>query len=273
MYEIVSVGDAITKGERMVKYPVLTMLFAPTLISVLLALGDFISDWVILVTLVVSIVLAWLIYCFTASRWRIWAFENVRNVHELKTMASQEQLWPNSSIFGKIEIHTAVYREKWQLLQSKFAQADVFQDDLTIPAETIIYYSKFKNYQQMIVMLILLAVSVYLAVIDKFIIGGITGLGVAYFAFKEYKQAANKIPQIIINSKGIQTVSTPFYAWKYVRNEKIVLRRIGRNVYTHLQYDHPEGSESLEIDDYATDRMKLNWLLLVYRGRSSGGMN
>ena len=273
MYEIVSADDAINKGERMVKYPVLTMLFAPTVISVLLALGDFIPDRVILIALVSSIILAWLIYCFMASRWRIWAFENVRNVHELKTMAIQEQLWPDSSIFGKLEIHTGAYTEKWQLLQSKFDQADVFQDDLSIPAETIIYYAKFKSYPQLIIILILLAVSVYMPVIDKFIMGGIIGLGVIYLAFREYKQATNKAPQIIINSEGIQTTSTVFYAWKYVRNEKIVLRSVRRNVYTYLQYDYPGGTELLKIDDYATDRRKLHRLLVVYRGRSKGRLN
>jgi hypothetical protein len=41
------------------------------------------------------------------TKWRVWAFENVRNVHELKKRAIQEKLISaDSSIFEKTEIRT-----------------------------------------------------------------------------------------------------------------------------------------------------------------------
>lgn len=272
MYDTVSVDDAIDRGDRMVKYPVMTMLFVPTLISVLLALVHFIPAWVILVALLVSFIIAWLIYCFMVTRWRIWALEHVRNVHELRMSAIPGMLWPENSFFGKWEWHTQAYSEKWLVLQSKFDQPDVFQDDLRIPAETIIYYAKANSYVLLSIMLIPLVFGIYLWMNDSRIIGGIMMLGVAYRLFREYKQAKNKDPQIIINNEGIQTISTPFFPWKHIYDEKIVIQRAARNIRTYLQYEYPQGVASLKIDDYGTDRRRLARLLKVYRGRSKSSI-
>jgi hypothetical protein len=49
------------------------------------------------------------------TKWRLWAFENVRNVHELKERAVQAKLiWPDHSIFEKMEIRSASDKERWR---------------------------------------------------------------------------------------------------------------------------------------------------------------
>jgi uncharacterized coiled-coil protein SlyX len=107
------------------------------------------------------------------TKWRVWAFENVRNVHELKKRAIQEKLISaDSSIFEKTEIRTAKDKERLRLLAHKFEQDDLFQDDLTIANETTIYYSKGKNLIEMIGMLGCFGVGIYLLTkTDSYILG------------------------------------------------------------------------------------------------------
>ncbi|MCF6404101.1 hypothetical protein L3C95_14500 [Chitinophaga filiformis] len=271
MHETVSVDEAISKGHRMVNYPVMTIMLGMVILSLYLGCWGGMPVWIIPVGLVLSFTFAWLYWSFMITKWRIWAFENVRNVHELKRRAIMENLiWQDNSIFEKTEIRKAVHKEKWQALQSKFEREDVFHDDLTIPTQTIIYYSKGKKYLETITVLICLPLAIFLMLkADQYIIVAIfTVVGGAYWGYREYKGVIKKTPQIIISNKGIQTVSTMFYEWKDIKHEEIVIEGYGEHARCYLKYDHPGGSEHLQIDHFDTDKAALDKLLTIYRGRS-----
>lgn len=271
----VSVEDAISRGHKIVNWPALFVMVLTIVLSIVLAIMNIIPAWGIGVAIVVSFILAWLCWSVMITKWKIWAFENVRNVHELKKRAIQEKLiWPDDNMFQKTEIASAAQKAQWQSLQSRFEQKDEFKDDLTIPAETIIYYSKLTNYIEMSVMLVAVVAGVYLIVAtDKLWLGvGLTAL-CAWLAFKEYRQATNKKPQIIINNKGIQTVSTSFHSWRQIRDEEVVTSYNGKNNTSYLRYNYPGGSEHLNIDDLDTDSRTLNKLLVFYRNRSKQARN
>lgn len=271
MHEGVSVDAAIAKGHRMVNYPTMMVMFGVIGLSLYLGIGEILPVWIMPVGIGLSFVLAWLCWSFMITRWRMWAFEKVRNVHELKKRAIQEKLiWSDDSIFEKTEIRTAAHKKKWQLLQSKFEEEDVFHDDITIPAETIIYYSKGKNYFEMILLLGGLVTGAFLLLkTDMYIFGSILVILGAYFGYKKYKKATNKVPQIIISHKGIKTVSTAFYNWRDIRNESIVSEGYGDRARCYLRYDYPGGSEHLQIDYFDTNQKTLNKLLALYRGRNN----
>lgn len=78
----------------------------------------------------------------------------------------------------------------------------------------------------------------------------------------------NKEPQIIINDKGIKTITTDFYNWKEIENEEVITEGIGKHTHYYLTYNYPNGEEHLQIDDYNTNKRKLNKLLILYRERS-----
>ncbi len=103
---------------------------------------------------------------------------------------------------------------------------------------------------------------------DSYIFGSILSILGAYLSFREFKQATNTEPQIIVNENGIETISTEFYNWNVIENEEVVSEGSGKHTNYYLIYDHPDGSEHLKIDDYDTDMRKLNRLLILYRGRS-----
>ncbi|MFN3301165.1 MAG: hypothetical protein ACK41Z_13325 [Sediminibacterium sp.] len=270
MNETVTVDEAISKGHRMVNYPAMIMMFGTIGLTLYLGTQEIIPPWGFPVGFVLAFALAWLWWSILITKWRLWAFDNVRNVHELKKRAVQEKLiWADNSIFEKTEIRSATDKEKWASLQNKFKQEDIFHDNLTIPNETIIYYSRGGNFVEMAVMLACMGFGLYLLIKENnYILGAILSIVGAYFSFKEYKQATNRAPQIVLNEKGIKTISTDFYPWSEIKNEEVVSEGSGRDIHYYLNYDHPGGAEHLQIDDYDTDLRSLNKLLILYRGRS-----
>jgi len=269
MNETVSVDEAISEGQKMVNYPVFVIMFGTIGLGIYLGSQKILPFWIMPIGFVLGFGLGWLWWSIMITKWRLWAFENVRNVHELKKRAVQEKLiWSDNSFFEKTEIRNATDKEKWASLQDKFRQDDLFLDDLTIPNETIIYYSKGKNIIEMLIMLGCLAIGIFLLVkTDRYILGPILSIIGAYFGFKEFKEATNKEPQIILNDKGIKTISTEFYEWTQIQNEEVISEGSGKHIHYYLVYDHPDAAEHLQIDDFDTDLKKLNKLLTLYRGR------
>lgn len=270
MNESVTVDAAISKGQRMVNYPVFIIMMGTIGLTIYLGTQKIIPTWGFPVGFVLAFGLAWLWWSIMITKWRLWAFDNVRNVRELKKRAIHEKLiWADDSVFEKTEIRSATDKEKLALLKNKFNQEDLFQDDLTIANETVIYYSKGKNFVEMAVMLGCLGVGIYLLLkTDNYILGTILSIVGAYYGFKEYKEATNTEPQIIINDEGIKTISTVFYKWNAIENEEVISEGSGKHAHYFLTYQHPEGVEHLQIDDYDTDQRILNRLLILYRGRS-----
>lgn len=270
MFETVTVDQALAKGQRMVNYPVFAIMSGMLLLTSYLLVQKLIHVWGLLISLVLAIGLSWLWWSFMITKWRLWAFEHVRNVHELKKRAIREKLiWKDGSFFEKTEIRSASDRAKWDLLQQKFTQEDVFQDDLTIPSETIIYYSKSKSLIGLAIMGATLVFGIYVVMgTDRYILGAIVAIIGAFASIRSFKMASNTEPQIIISNKGIETISTRFFPWDEIWNEEVVMEGSGSDSRYYLIYDHPEGSVHLHIDDYDTDQRKLNNLLILYRGRS-----
>lgn len=138
MNETVTVDEAISKGHRMVNYPVMVIVFGTIGITLYLGSQKLIPVCGFLLGFILTFVFAWLWWSFMITKWRLWAFDNVRNVHELKKRAIQEKLiWSNNSFFEKTEIRTVTDKDKLNTLSNKFNQEDVFLDDLTIANETI----------------------------------------------------------------------------------------------------------------------------------------
>jgi hypothetical protein len=270
MIETVTVDEAIAKGHRMVNYPVAIIMIGSLVLTFYLGIQKILPSWIYPVGFVVAFALAWLYWSVMIVKWRLWAFENVRNVHELKKRAIQEKLiWADDSFFEKTEIRSITEKEKWDALQNKFDKDDLFIDDITIPNETIIYFSKGKNYFEMIIMIGCAAVGIYLLVsIHNYIFGAILTLIGLYFGYKEFKEATNTDPQIVLNDNGIKTISTEFYKWVNIEDEEAICTGSGKNANYYLTYNYPGGSEYLQIDDFETDQISLNKLLILYRGRS-----
>ena len=105
MREQKSVDKAIKRGHLIVNVPVFIAIIGCPALSLYLSKQNLIPGWGIGIAFFIGFVLAWFIWSFMITKWRIWAFDNVRNVHELKKRAIREKLiWNEGSIFEKTEI-------------------------------------------------------------------------------------------------------------------------------------------------------------------------
>lgn len=271
----VSVDEALKRGHRMLTYPSLIILIGGNILFPLLGFLDFIPGGMVILGTVLSIILPFLYWSFMVTKWRLWAFSNVRNVHELQQRAILERLiGKDGSFYERTEIRTRSQKEQWEVLKSKFLIADSFEEDYSIPPSTEIYYSKKKMYVQIIVLVVfglLLCIpktdkELYLAKFIPFII-------ISFLVYRFYRQLTNKVPRIIINDDGLETASTPFYTWREISYEKVQRELGSRNTQYYLIYHHPGGISKSKINDYGITSKQLSKLLIFYRNRYNNQLN
>jgi hypothetical protein len=264
----ISVAKAISRGQFMVNLPAAIVMFGTLGLCFYLAIQEILPFWIIPLSFLLAFIFAWLCWSILITKWRLWAFANVRNVHHLKKVAIQDKLiWSDDSFFEKTEIRSAKDKQKLIELHQKFEKEDVFINDINVPEETIIYYSKVNQYLEMMGGLVISGCGIALLNIGNEIIGFCILGGGIFWAYKAYDKANDKNPQIILNEEGIQTASTKFWGWKNIKNEETVMVCSGKRTRFFLTYSHPAGEEKLEISEYATNYKALNNLLIVYRSR------
>jgi hypothetical protein len=270
MFETVTVDEALSKGKRDINLPVYVIMFGIIGLSVYLVTGQNYPGWYIVVGIVCGFVLGWLYWSFAITKWRLWAFDNVRNVHELKKRAIKEKLiWSDGSYFERTEIRTVDQKQRLISLQDKFNKPDIFNEDYSIPVETIVYYSKIKGLLQAIFMIAVFAGGFYLLIHEhNYIIGTIVSAVGAIFTYTGIAHYSNRTPQIIISNSGIQTKSIHFYSWQEVRGEDVITRQNGKSSTNYFIYQYPGGNAELDISEFDIDKKDLEKLLRIYRGRS-----
>lgn len=271
MREEISVNKAIRKGHLIVNLPVFISMLGIPSFSFYLFHKNLIPNWGIGLSFVIGFIIAWLIWSFMIMKWRIWAFDEVRNVHELKKKAIEQGLmWNDNSWFNKTEIRTNNQKLKWKKLKEKFQKKDIYKEDKSVPKKSVIYYSKIKNTYEFSIMLLALAGGIYFLVkTDSYIIGTILVLCGAYFGFKDLKKVFNNIPQILIDSNGIKTVKTEFKNWNEIKNEEVIMEGYGKNKRFYFVYEFLNGSEKIEIGDLNVTPKKLENLIKTYRIRNN----
>lgn len=266
MNENVTVEEAISKAKKYLDLPIKIFGIGLFLLLFLNIIYHKNNSWIIFVGYFPVIIIIYLWQKYATTKWQFWAFENVRNVHELKKAAIQNEIIkPNKSIFEQSEKFEIKHKSKLDKLRKKFELEDVFNEDLSIPFETKIFYNKSKMFFFFSFNFIFFCFLIFVSLQENtiFIIALIFLILSIYYLirFLNYK------PQIIINNKGISTKKTSFYNWKEIENEEVITDRQGRAVNYYLIYNHPNGNEKLNIGNFNTNNRKLNKLLILYRGR------
>jgi acyl-CoA-binding protein len=269
MFETVTVDEAINKGRKTVAYPSMGITFSLFIISIVINALGIISHYDMYIGLIAGVLLGWLYRSLTVTKWRLWAFENVKNVHDLQRKAIDAQIiWPVDSFLEKTEFTSAADKAKWEALQYKFKQKDVFDDDPAIPEETIILYSPKVVLYMSLFIIAALGLGVYLSFTKGLVIAAIPIGGAIFLSYKAYKKATDKEPQIILNDKGIETISSAFVEWKDIFNEEVITINENRSSDTYLQYYFLDSFQRVDIGDLDTDKNTLENLLHVYRLRN-----
>ncbi len=274
MNKDISVNNAIKRGQLMVNLPVFIVLFGFPSLSWYLSYQNIIPEWGILVASGCGFLFSWLIWSYLITKWRIWAFENVRNVHELKKRAVEAKLiWSDNHIFEKTEIRTKNEKIKLKKIQEKFALEDVYKEDYSVPPITKIYYSKFDYSIQLIIAIVVIFLGSYINFngnieIKNLVLGTIIILIGVYSGFLGYKKASYKEPIITINDKGISSRNIGFKNWSEIKNEEVITEGSGKSEKTYLFYWYDNNEyEQIDIDELNISHRKLENLLRTYRIR------
>lgn len=261
----VTVKKALQKGRIQLVFLPIAILIGCVLISVYLKKVQMMDNWTVISGGIIGVLLAWLTWSYLVVGWKIWAYENVRNVNELKRKAIEQNLiWKDGSWFERTEIKNYEQKQKLKQLEKKFLEKDVYKDDLNVPKETLVFYSKSNLAFELAISLFIIASGGYLYYIDKTIwlalimvvIGG-------YSLYSWYKKTKEKSPQIILNDQGITLKESGFFSWEDIENDRVYTKSKGKTSTTCLAFNY----EEIEIDELDIDAEDLENLLHVYRVR------
>jgi hypothetical protein len=269
LIENVSVDQAIRRAHVLINFPVFLIILGSIVASVFMVAYFGYSSWMYLLTIPSGVVLAWLYWSIAITRWRLWAFHHVRNVHELKQRAFREKIiWREGSFWEKTEFRTRSDREKWNWLQQKFAREDVFIDDPLVPSQTVIVYSRFKIWLSIVLMLVIFLAGLMFIVRGEKIWIGLPMLGIGVYAgIRQLKKAFTSEPRIILSGAGVKVFSVDFVSWADVYDAESYVKGTGKNAKGFLEISHRNGDMMIPVDEFNVSVRRLNKLLMIYRGR------
>ena len=145
-----------------------------------------------------------------------------------------------------------------------FEHEDEFEDDLSVPNETIIYYSRINIYAEMIIGILIVIFGIY-GFYTKDYLPAIVFIPFGiYVIYREQKKAKNTNPQIILNKDGIEICTMKFSKWSNVRELEIVDESNVDSREYFLRYETKYGKASIKIDDLDTHPAALRKLIHVY---------
>lgn len=105
-----SIRRAVLIGMIVVNGPVFALLVASIYLPVWFI--PQLGAWALLLFLFVFS-LAWLWWSLSVPRWRVWAFERVDSIAELKLAAvAAGVIWPDGHFFGRTEIKSGAIRDR-----------------------------------------------------------------------------------------------------------------------------------------------------------------
>lgn len=272
MYEVVSVDQAINRGMKIVVVPAMLVMIAIIFLAMWLVNETAyfkIGTWLGIITGFFGGLIYW---SMMSTRWRLWAFDNVRNVHELDKRAADYFIigWAG---LEKLEYQTAKQKQRWAELQQKFHRLDIFIEDFTIPDETKLPFSKTKAIINFVLGALIVCFGPYLyfdeepgkhykvAAVFFVLFGGCW----AYTNLKKYNSTQTPIT---LSNTGIEKSDGKYYTWQEIRGENTRTKyHHDGNGSKYLVFNSPDGLQEINIDDLSIRQEKLDHLLRIYRGR------
>lgn len=259
----VSVRQALSRGKFQLVYIPIVIFIA------LLALPFFIAPeekigWALAGGFAGGTILAWLYWSFAVTYWRIWAFGNVRNVHELRRRAIADKLiHPEGSMYSRTEIATASQKRKLLELENEFMKEDIFRDDRSLPKEFSIYISRSRAIVEVILGGILFVGAIWAATREesKFF----ACISLLFFGTVLVFTGGNKLsikkPLLTLNSDGIKSDEFGFISWSKVKSWNIVSRS---NSY---DLEINGGEYTMNVSDLKIGIDKLKDIIEIYNSR------
>ena len=258
----ITVEQALKKGLWNVKVPLaLTFggfLIAGTIVAYFLGIEMFYGT---LIGFVLGGVCTVLLSSYLTVRWRIWAFTNVDDVHELKQTAITEQLLPkDGSWYGKYEVVSIANKEQLLSLEQRFSEPFAINDDFTLPDKVVL--NKYPYTLIVIRGALILFGCAFLRM--SFAAGSaliLTGAGTLLLNKKFVNTRTKRKPFITIGNNGIAIDQGELREWHNISNEQIIWEDTFRNKYYYLTFEYPGGAERINLSNAGIKTSYLNHLL------------
>lgn len=259
----ITVDEALKKGRIKLVYLPMIITFGIIGCGFFLSYKNILGGWIILASFLIGFVSGWLSWSYFVVEWKIWAYENVKNINELQRKAVNEKLiWDNGSWFEKTEFKNYQQKQKLKQLEKKFLEKDIYKDDFSVPKETIIFYSRITIIFFLIIYLGTSLLGAYFLLEQEYF--GLLFLGFGlYLSYEQFKKLKDKSPQIVINDKGIKLKSEKLIYWNKIYNDRVYSQSNGKRSTSYLAFN----DEKIEIDDLEIKFEKLENLLHIYRVR------
>ncbi|KAF2342510.1 hypothetical protein [Flavobacterium tistrianum] len=263
MKENVTVEQALSKGRWQLKFLPMIVIFSFICGGIYLSYVKLLEGWIIPVSFVLGFISGWLVWSYFVNNWKIWAYENVRNIHELQRKAVEEKLiWEKGSWLEKTEFKNDQQKQKLKQLDKKFLEKDIYKDDISVPKETAIYFSKIIILFFLLIYFGSILLGIYSLYEKQY--WGLILLGFGfYLTYNQIKKLLDKNPQIIINAEGIKLKDKKLVKWKGIQNDRVFTSG-GKNRTTYLAFNN----EMIDIGELDIKDQELEKLLQVYRVRS-----
>jgi len=267
--EEVSVDEAIKAGNVFVNCPSMFILLIIVIPGFVMSILKWIDNkqlgWFILIGFGLAIAF----WAVAVTKWRIWAFTNVRNVHQLKTKARDRSIIPEEgSFFEKIEFKSQQDKKVLKELQHKFEMEDVFEKRTDFPEKIEIFASK-----SLAIFYLILFLSMFVFLCFAIYGSGIEWILIICFFISIYfirtyssKLISNK-PQIILSRKGIETSEHQLRDWSKIKRLKIRKKMSNKSYKFYLEYWTSSEVVSICLEDLNVGIDELREALRIYRGK------
>lgn len=269
----VTVKQALKRGQITVNIPVFIIMFGVICSLFYFSSIKKIPFYFTPLSFIIGPFCAWIFWSYAIVKWKLWAFKNVRNRHELKQKAIRAGLiWEDGSFFNKTEIWTKYQRKEWKKINKKFHQKDIIRNDPSIPFETIIKYSKVLFWLNIIGIIFLFTYSFYLYFDEKEFSLTIT-LFIIYGVYLLYSTIlkSRKNLFIKISEKGIQTHNTDFLEWCNVIKINVYREGFGKSTKYFLKFLYQKSEENFEekinLMYYSSNFEEIEDLIKLYKKR------
>lgn len=263
MVETVTVDQALSKGRLKLVYLPMIATFGCIGLGFVLKERQIFGGWVVPAGFLVGFPLGWLVWSYFVAEWKIWAYENVRNIHELQRKAVAEKLiWKSGSWFEKTEFKNYEQIQKLKHLEKKFLEKDIYKDDSSVPKETVIFYSRNTILFFMILFFGVSLLGVYFLIEKEYFGLLLLGFGL-YFLYDQFKKLNDKSPQIIINDKGIILKNENLISWNTIYDDRVYSQSNGKSSTNYFAFN----DETVSIEGLTIKFKELENLLHVYRVR------
>ena len=266
----VTVDAALRRGNLLLKVVPLVILLlsmsAPFLVS---AVVDVHVGWLFAAGFMVALVLGWLWWSIAVTHWRIWAYEHVRNIHELMEVSVNEKLiWPKGNFLERTEIRTKAQRELLVQLEARFATPDERVDDPAVPAQTVVKYARGQMSYLLAWGIAMIGFAAYRFTSDESPIVPLLLAAMGCWVIVDGGRKLLRVrPVLEISSAGIVLNGGPLIPWEEISSTQVVQRGSGRSTRHMLAVHHGRTLSDVEIGSLGISKGSLRHALKVHRLR------